>query len=152
MNRFHLAMLGVAALISSCASTVAVRPVVATPAKIDTVCIERNAEVLVDDLLPAVEAAFQRNGIATRVFDVSPAPCPYRVTYAASRRWDLTPFMSDARISVYRERELIGEANYALPSGIFGGGGINPDKWRGTSFKIDPMMDQMLVTVKSPRR
>lgn len=128
MNRSRLvALTTTAALLSACASTVAVRPVASVPAKIDTVCIERNAEVLVDDLLPAIEAAFGRNGIATRIFDVSPAPCPYR------------------------DRELIGEANYALPSGIFGGGGISPDKWRGAAFKIDPMMDEMLARVKQPR-
>jgi hypothetical protein len=107
MNRLHLTILSIAALASGCASTVAVRPVAITSAKIDTVCIERNAEVLVDDLLPAIEAAFQRNGIAARVCDVSPAACPYRVTYAALRRWNLTPFMSDTRISLYRERELV---------------------------------------------
>jgi len=73
-------------------------------AKTEIVCIERNADVYVEDLLPAIEDAFKLNGIATRVLDVSPAPCPYRVTYAASRRWDLMAFMSDARISLYRDR------------------------------------------------
>ncbi|WP_258187261.1 Sbal_3080 family lipoprotein [Variovorax sp. WS11] len=141
-------ILGAAALLTACASTSTVRPV--SGAKFETVCIERNADVYVEDLLPAIEDAFRRNGIATRVFDTSPAPCPYRVTYAASRRWDLKPFMSDARISLYHDRELVGEATYALPSGVFGGGGINPDKWRGASFKIDPILDKMLASLKSP--
>lgn len=132
--------------LTGCASVVTVKP--APREAIDTVCIERNLDVGVEDLLPAMEAAFKRNGIATRVFDVSPAPCPYRVTYTASRRWDFTAFMSDAHISLYRDRELIGEAVYTGPSGIFGGGGINPDKWRGAAFKIDPPMDQMLASVR----
>lgn len=144
----RLSILGVALLLAACASTTTVRPITVT--KIDTVCIERNADVYVDDLLPAIEEAFKRNGIATRVFDVSPAPCPYRLTYAASRRWDLKVFMADARIVLYRDRELVGEATYALPSGVFGGGGINPEKWRGAAYKIDPIMDKMLVGLKAP--
>jgi hypothetical protein len=147
MNILRLSVFGAAALLAACASTMTVRPVPA--AKIETVCIERNAEVYVEDLLPAIENGFKRHGIATRVFDVSPAPCPYRVTYEASRRWDLKAFLSDARISLYRDRELIGEGTYALPSGVFGGGGINPDKWRDAAFKIDPVMDKMLAAVPS---
>lgn len=148
MSASRLSILGAAALLAACASTTTVRPV--TASKIETVCIERNADVYVEDLLPAIEDAFRRNGIATRVFDVSPAPCPYRVTYAASRRWDLQAFMSDARISLYRDRELVGEATYALPSGVFGGGGISPDKWRSAAFKIDQIMDKMLAGLKAP--
>lgn len=147
MNISRLLVLWPAAIVAACASTTTVRPV--TAANIGTVCIERNAEVNVEDLLPAIEEAFKRHGIATRVFDVSPAPCPYRVTYAASRRWDLKAFMSDARISLFRDRELVGEATYALPSGVFGGGGINPDKWRGAAFKIDPIMSKMLEGIKT---
>lgn len=151
MNRSISRAFLVTALVSGCASTVAVKPVKTPASEIDAVCIERNEEVLVDDLLPVIEAAFRRNGIEARVFDTSPAPCQYRVKYTASRRWDLTPFLSDARISIYQNRELIGEATYSLPSGIFGGGGINPDKWRGTAFKIDPIMDQMLIAVRRSR-
>jgi len=150
MNQRNLATICLAVLATGCASTVTVKPLAASSAAINLVCIERNEDVYVDDLLPAIEAAFRRNGIETRVFDVAPAPCPYRVTYSASRRWDLKPFMSDARISLYRDRELLGEASYSLPSGVFGGGGINPDKWRGAAYKIDPIMDQMLATVKQP--
>lgn len=135
---------GTVALLAGCAITTNVRPV---SAKLDQVCIERNAEVQVDDLLSVIESNFKRRGIETKVYDASPAPCPYRVTYTASRRWDGTAFLSDAEISLLRDKEVIGRAEYHLPAGIFGGGGANPDKWRGTAFKIDPLMDQMLASV-----
>lgn len=133
-----------ATLLTGCASTVTVRPVTA---KLNVVCIERNSEVEVADLLQVIETNFKRHGIEVKVFDVSPAPCTYRATYAASRRWDFTAFLSDADISLYRDRELIGQATYALPGGIAGGGGMNPDKWKSTAFKIDPIMNQMLASV-----
>lgn len=140
----RLTLIAAAALLAGCASTVTVRPVTA---KLDAVCIERNPEVEVADLLQVIEAGFKRHGIEAKIFEGSPAPCPYRVTYTASRRWDFTAFLSDADISLYRDRELIGQATYSLPGGIAGGGGINPDKWKSTAFKIDPIMDRMLVSV-----
>ncbi len=146
-----LVTLGLSLVLSACSSTTLVKPVTAPTVAIDVACIERNDDVYVDDLRPAIEAAFLRNGIRTRVFDAAPAPCPYRVTYSASRRWDLTAFMSEARISLYQDRELMGEAIYSLPSGVFGGGGINPDKWRGAAYKIDPLMDKMLAGARRPR-
>lgn len=99
-------------------------------------------------MVQVLEAGLKRNGVEARVFDAAPAPCPYRLTYTASRRWDGTLFLSDADISLLRGTEVIGRAEYHLPAGIFGGGGANPDKWRGTAFKLDPLIDQMLASVK----
>jgi hypothetical protein len=137
----QIAFITLATLIAACTATTNVRPV---RTKLDQVCIERNPTVEVTDMLDAIEANLNRHGIKTRVFDVSPAPCQYRLTYDASRRWDISAFLSDAQISILQDRELIGRAEYQLPAGIFGGGGANPNKWRGTAFKIDPVMDQML--------
>lgn len=139
-----ITLIAAAALLTGCAITTNVKPV---SAKLDQVCIERNAEVRVDDLLGVIESNFKRRGVETKVYDTSPAPCLYRVTYTASRRWDVTLFLSDAEILLLRDKEVIGRAEYHLPAGILGGGGANPDKWRGTAFKIDPLMDQMLASV-----
>lgn len=147
MNRTSI-IAAIALLMAGCGTTTSIKQAQRTTDRINSVCIERNADVLSADLLPAIESAFARNSIQTRVVSVESAPCPYRVTYAGSRRWDGVFFLSDARISLFYNRELIGEAKYSLPSGIFGGGGISPDKWRGASFKIDPLMDQMLSAVR----
>ena len=61
MNRSISRAFLVTALVSGCASTVAVKPVKTPASEIDAVCIERNEEVLVDDLLPVIEAAFRRH-------------------------------------------------------------------------------------------
>ncbi len=137
----QLTVITLTALIAGCTATTNVRPV---RAKLDQVCIERNPTVEVTDMLNVIEANLNRHGIKTRVFDVSPAPCQYRLTYDASRRWDVSSFLSDAQITILEDREVIGRAEYHLPAGISGGGGANPNKWRGTAFKIDPVMDQML--------
>ena len=142
----HLAAFALVAALSGCAITTSVKPVASAPA--DAVCIEMNRDVLVPDLLGVIEAGFKRNGYATQVVDQSPAQCPVRVTYTASRRWDGVSFLSDADISMFRDRELIGQATYQLPAGVFGGGGANPNKWKSTAFKIDPLLDQMLAVVK----
>lgn len=63
---------------TACASTTTVRLV--PGGKTEIVCIERNADVYVEDLLPAIEDAFKLNGIATRVLDV-----PLLPVHAASR-------------------------------------------------------------------
>lgn len=130
-----------ATLLTSCAATTSVQPV---RTKIDQVCIERNSTVEVSDFLDVIVAGLRRHGIDSRVFDVSPAPCPYRLTYDASRRWDFKAFLSDASILLLRDREIIGRAEFHWPAGVFGAGGPNPEKWRGTAFKIDPILDQML--------
>ena len=135
-----------ALLVLIACQTTSVRPVVMPVAeRIEEVCIERNNSVEVADFLQVMEAGFNRNGVRTRIFDSSPAPCPVRVTYTATRRWDFVAFLSNARISIYRDHELVGEATYDLPSGAFGGGGADPGKWRSTAQKIDPPMDQMLA-------
>lgn len=147
MNRTSI-IAAAALLLAGCGTTTSIKQAQRTPDRISAVCIERNADVLSADLLPAIESAFARNGIQTRVVSVESTPCPYRVTYTGSRRWDGVFFLSDARISLFHNRDLIGEAMYSLPSGIFGGGGISPNKWRGASYKIDPLMDQMLAGAK----
>lgn len=145
MNARHVLVLAAALTLGACQTTT-VRPVVVPVSeRIEEVCIERNPNVEVSDFLPVMEGGFRRNGVRTRVFDISPAPCPFRVTYTATRRWDFVAFLSNARISIYREHELVGELTYDLPSGAFGGGGADPAKWRSTAEKIDPLMDQMLA-------
>ncbi|MEO6024074.1 MAG: Sbal_3080 family lipoprotein [Burkholderiales bacterium] len=138
-------MVILAALLSGCAATTSIQRV---RAKLDQVCIERNPQVEVYDLLEVIEANLRRHKIETRVFDVSPAPCPYRLTYDASRRWDLKAFLSDAQILLQHDHEIIGRAEFHWPAGVFGAGGPNPEKWRGTAFKIDPIMDQMLADIE----
>ena len=137
----QVAVITLATLIAACTATTNVRPV---RTKLDQVCIERNPTVELSDMLDVIEANLKRHGIKTRTFDMSPAPCQYRLTYDGSRRWDVSSFLSDAQITILEDREVIGRAEYHLPAGIFGGGGANPNKWRGTAFKIDPVMDQML--------
>jgi len=35
-------------------------------------------------------------------------------------------------------KKLVGSVSYQTPTGIFGGGGANPAKWKSTKEKLDP--------------
>jgi hypothetical protein len=46
--------------------------------------------------------------------------------------------MNEASIKLYRDKKLVGSVSYQTPTGIFGGGGANPAKWKSTREKLHP--------------
>ncbi len=103
-------------------------------------------------MLPILQAGIARAGLTSRVYrDAVPETCAYRLEYVAYRRWDFTAFLSDADVVLYRGNERVGSFKYKTPSGIFGGGGANPEKWQSTGEKLDPLMDAMLQHVRQQR-
>lgn len=81
-----------------------------------------------------------------------PNTCTYVLEYVAFQKWYLSLFMYEANIKLYHAQELIGAANYKLPTGIFGGGGMNPAKWNSTKEKLDPLLYELFRNYSSPKR
>ncbi len=122
-----------------------VSPVPARGYPISLLCIERNPDVVVEDLLPVIEQGVARHGIATRIVDAPiPAECDYTLWYAARRRWDIRPVLGYVELRVRLQGETIGTATYlSRPS-------LSPLKWRSTESKIGPVIDELLGQFPPP--
>lgn len=110
------------------------------------VCIENNPKVVVSDFIPVVEDIFQSHGIATEVYTGNDVPknCDVKMTYTATRKWDIVPFLAHAELRVYKEGEKIGYAEYHL----IGGGGFDLSKWASVKSKMTPVVEELLIQYK----
>lgn len=131
-------LLATLAVAAAC-TTVEVSPVPASGYPIAQLCIERNPDVVVEDLLPVIEQGVARHGIESRVFDPPvPADCDYTLWYTARRRWDIRPVLGYVELRVRYRGETIGTATWlARPS-------LSLFKWRSTESKIGPLVDELL--------
>lgn len=132
-------MLFAALATSAACTTIEVSPVPAAGYPIARLCIERNPEVVVEDLLAVIERGVARHGIEPRLVDAPvPADCDYTLWYSARRRWDLRPVLGYVELRVRYRGETIGTASWlARPS-------LSLFKWRSTESKIGPVLDELL--------
>lgn len=138
------AMALVAGVLAGCTS-IDVRPV-AAGAALDQVCIVKNEEVLVDDFLTVLRDGLDRHGVATSVVQPSQADtCETTLTYTAARGWDLTPYLDEAELRLWRDGRQIGAADYRHR------GGFALTKYAGTKKKMDPVIDQLLAGTRQGR-
>lgn len=126
-------------LLNGCTST-NVRKVDSAEHRLDFVCIERNPEVLVDDIVQVLEAGFLRHGIKTTVYQGQPpSGCEYTLWYVAYRGWDFVPFLKNAELRLRHKGIDIAAASYNHK------GGFALNKWEGTDTKLDPVIDELLA-------
>jgi hypothetical protein len=138
MIRFFL-LISLAAMVGC--TSLEVRTLPPQPAKIDFVCIKKNADVNVDDLVSVVQEGFARHGLITKLVDgPMPAECHYVLEYTADRSWDLALYMTDARLTITKDGAYLSSGHYHLN----GHGGLDLAKWAGTASKLNPVIDQML--------
>ncbi|MBM3073743.1 hypothetical protein HV346_07135 [Enterobacter sp. RHBSTW-00994] len=108
---------------------------------IDRICIQRNDAVKVSDLLPVVQQRLQYHHINSEVFSTEkPENCRYIMNYTAYRTWDVVPYLSSADFTINREGVMVASANFHLRAG----GGLSLMKWRGTEYKINPVIDRLV--------
>lgn len=117
---------------------------------ISEICIEENPSVKVAGMMSILEAGFARHSIKTKVYVAVPDSCEYFLKYTATQRWDFKPFLSDARLAVYKQGLLIGFAERRGTRGVFGGGGLAPEKWASAEDKLNPMIDRLLEGFRRP--
>lgn len=144
-NFFYVTvLLGITLLFAAC-STKTVEIVDKKHALVN-VCIEDNPKVIVDDFIPVVTDLFDKHGITTQVYygvDM-PKSCEVKMTYTATRHWDITPFLSHAELRLYKEGKKIGYAEYHLT----GGGGFDFSKWASVKTKMTPVIEELLLQYK----
>jgi len=121
-------------------TSVRVTPLAKTEA-INRICIQKNDAVKVSDLLPVVQQRLTYNHIQSVVFSGNrPDNCPYIMNYTARRTWDVVPYLSSAEFTINRDGVMIASAEFHLRAG----GGLSLMKWRGTDYKINPVIDRLV--------
>lgn len=134
-----LAVLALTVFTAGC-TAVTVQPV-ANLAEILHVCIQENPKVMVSDFVPVLEDSFKQYGISTERVSSIPPHCEYVLTYSARRSWDITPYLSQAELTLLKDKRPVASANYHLR----GKGGLALNKWASTDSKIRPVVDELLT-------
>ncbi|THU02590.1 hypothetical protein E9531_07915 [Lampropedia puyangensis] len=141
-TRFTLAIFPISFLLFGCTS-LSVTPVSASDvANLKHICIKNNPLVKVTDFVQVLEHGLSRHGITSEVYQgMVPQHCEYTLSYTALRSWDITPYLSEAELTLQHGSRQIAKANYHLK----GKGGLSLTKWNSTKSKIDPVIDQLLA-------
>lgn len=154
--------LAVVLLVVTGCSSVSVRPATWTTTPTTepwVLCLKENTAVVDQDVRPAIEEAFVRNGInykvisETKLLDSAsqaevlvpsqswPEGCDYIMTYYATTYWDMTTFLNHAEFRIqdsnYKETGF-GEYHMALH------GGFDFSKYSSTRTKVAPVLDDLL--------
>jgi hypothetical protein len=106
------------------------------------VCIEHNEKVKVNGFQEIIRNGFEERGFKTRVFTGEiPESCSTILTYTATRKWDLAPYMTDAEIWLRdKNGSRVGYAQYHLK----GGGGLALNKWASAESKMARVINELL--------
>lgn len=139
-NQFSLSLIFIASVLVGCTST-KVTPLTAKLSK--DVCIEKNEKVIVQNFIEILRNGFEEHGFRTSVYSgATPASCTTILTYTATRKWDLAPYMTDAELWLRDNNgNRIGYAQYHLN----GGGGLALNKWASPESKMKPVIEELLA-------
>lgn len=113
--------------------------------QIDHVLIKENPEVIVRGFLGILRDGLSRHGISSDV--VLPhynTGNEYVVTYTALQSWDFTTYLSYAEIRIEKEGRIVASATYRLR----GKGGLSFRKWAPAKSKINPVIDQLVYSLR----
>lgn len=133
-------------MIVSCLLLVGCTSLTVSPISSDSnlthVVIVKNPKVKVKNFVSVLQEGFEQHGISTEIYAGGKIPNQTGVVrYNAFRTWDLWPYMYDAEVTVVMQgSNQIGRGDFYLK----GRGGLSLMKWRGTRYKINPLMDEML--------
>lgn len=136
----RLALLALGLALAACSIDRNVAPV--APARIELLCIEQNANVLMADFEPTLKRLIEARGIPTRLYSgAQPPECRHVARYVANWRWDLAMYLYYVRIEVFEDHKSIGSAEYDATLG-----GLNLDKFGSTESKLAPLVSQLFPT------
>ena len=133
-----VALLTLTTLLSACTITQQVNPV-AVPLGSE-VCIIENAEVRAG-FVEEVRSTLASNGYRFKMMpsDAQVSDCEITMTYTARWSWDLTIFMSYARLQIFRKGIAVGDAVYDSTRGSG-----NMSKFIDAEPKIRELVTQLL--------
>ena len=118
-------------------------------AKIKEITLIDNPKVIVHDFVPVIERFFAQYGIGVRrVSEFTQLRSnEYGIRYSATQSWDLTTYLSDAYVNVYKGNMLVAEGRYHLIGGSFC---MSLFKWQGTETKMKPVFEELLKNFPKP--
>jgi hypothetical protein len=124
-------------LLAGCTITQTVNPT--SLAAGSEICIIENPAVR-EGFLPEVQRALIDNGYRYKMLPESAMPqdCPAALTYVARWSWDLTIYMSYARLQAFTDGRPSGDALYDATKG-----GGNMSKFIDAEPKIRELVDQL---------
>ena len=127
-------------LFLSACTAVNVQPLT-TEHPVQRICIVKNRAVTISDFVPTIQERLQYHGVlSTVVEDNRSLDCEYQLRYTARRSWDITPYLSQAELTLWYEGKQIAKANYHLR----GKGGLSLVKWASVPSKMNPVIDALL--------
>lgn len=125
-------------LLGACSSVQKIDPVASHAG--EKVCIVENPKVR-EGFLSSYQRAIEAKGMAVQVVPATAGTqaCTLTSTYTASWNWDLALYMRYAKISIYRDGQLAGEALYdAHTAGM--------SKFIDADKKVQELVGQLFVT------
>jgi len=143
LRRRTISGLSLLLILCGCTITQTARPVPFHAADAKEMCVIEDPRVD-ETFLPAYKAALERKGFSVKVLQAgSPIQsCPLTSTYYARWSWDFVPYMSLAKIVVYRDGKEEGDAVYDAPKA---GWALTFRIYESTQSKIDTMVDQLFA-------
>ena len=131
------------ALLSGCTSVSIIAP--REYHDIQHVYIRENQKVIVGEFIGVLRDGFSRHGISSEVVDpYEKVEDGYVVTYTALQTWDVSTYLSHAEIRIEKNNRIIASAEYHLK----GKGGLSLTKWASVKSKIDPVIDELIQSIK----
>lgn len=138
---------GVALSLLACGcATKTVRPV-AEGLEMNHVCIKDGESACWDGrMIGVIRDGFTRHGISTEIYNGNaPSQCEYNLLYMCERAWDMATYLRHAELRLYKGNTEIGYGEFHLR----GGGGLDLTKFQSTKTKMDPIMDELLRSVRN---
>lgn len=136
-GKVNVCLMALAVGLASCSIQQKASPVLQLASK--EICVVENSAVR-NDFLGSYVRALQSKGFLVRVLAPysDPRTCPLTSTYVARWSWDFKPYLSDAKIMVYRDGGLAGSAEYNSKSG-----GFRLDKWIDADAKTVELTNEL---------
>lgn len=136
-----IALATLALMVSGCASSPWQVHSKSTLRPVQHVCIQPNHQVDISDFIPVLQERLADHGIASRTLSPdAPRPCQTTLTYAAVQYREIHKSLVYARIQLQQNGEEVSTGEYKYNGGW-------EDRWKSTTYKLNPLIDRMLADV-----
>ncbi|PXW93692.1 hypothetical protein C7444_11861 [Sphaerotilus hippei] len=116
--------------------------------RIESICIQLEPDVLLADVVPALQLELREQGVSSRVYDGAGlgADCTVWLHYSTGIEWDVPPLASEHRPYLSRAQLVLrGADGRVLSSSGFEINALGMGKWASTRRKLAPVV-KALVT------
>ncbi|MDO4231659.1 MAG: hypothetical protein Q4D19_05955 [Lautropia sp.] len=140
--KLAVALTSLSLLLSGCTSSpwkVSSKP---TLQPVQHVCIQRNDKVSVSDFIPVLQERLADHGIKSHLLTPDdPLPCQTTLTYTAVQYQEIKKSLIYARIHLQQNGQEVSTGEYKYNGGW-------EDRWKSTTYKVNPIIDRMLASVR----